>query len=224
MRITLAFVVLFFVFNICRGQNPNAYTVEQIDSLYHTLSSPSSMPSYKIFYEGMVGYEKLTSEDKIQNSRYLTLIDFSMSANTKRLWVIDLDSMKVVTNSLVAHGRNSGDEYAARFSNTMNSYMSSIGFFVTGQTYNGKHGESLYLEGIEPGVNDNARKRAIVIHAADYVSRDFIKKYGRIGRSHGCPALPPAVCSAVIDTIKDKSCLFIYYPDPDYLANSTYLN
>ncbi len=102
--------------------------------------------------------------------------------------------------------------------------MSSIGFYITGNTYYGKHGESLYLEGVEQGVNDNAKKRSIVIHSAEYASRNYVNKYGRLGRSHGCPALPPAKSSMIIDTIKNKSCLFIYFPDMKYLVNSKYLN
>jgi len=193
------------------------------DSMYARLEPADIKPSYRVFNDGMEGYEKLMEENKIQNKRYITLIDFTLSSNERRLWVIDLDSLRIVQHSLVSHGKNSGGEYAVKFSNIPNSNMSSIGVFVTGSTYFGKHGESLYLEGVEEGINDNARKRAIVMHGADYATRDFANKYGRLGRSFGCPALPPAKSTQIIDTIKNKSCLYIYFPDKKYRSNSKYI-
>jgi hypothetical protein len=232
LKAGLTIMILFLGIQFCRTQDyftglvhPKYYfTSAQIDSLYRNLEPSDIKPSYKLFYGGMAGYKKMIVEDKLQNNRYITLIDFSLSSKKKRLWVIDIDSLKIVHHSLVSHGRNSGEEYAVRFSNAPNSYMSSIGFYITGNSYCGKHGESLYLEGMEAGVNDNARKRAIVMHSADYATRDFVNKYGRLGRSYGCPALPPAKSTMIIDTIKNKSCLFIYYPDVNYLVNSKYLN
>jgi hypothetical protein len=199
------------------------FTTAQADSLYQVLEPANIKPSYSIFCDGLTGYRNLILENKITNFRYITLIDFSLSSNTRRLWVIDLDSLRIVHHSLVSHGRNSGGEYAVRFSNTPNSYMSSIGFYLTGDTYYGKHGHSLYLEGVEEGINDNAKKRAIVMHGADYATRSFISRYGRLGRSFGCPALPPAKADQIIDTIKNRSCLFIYYPDNKYLLQSKYI-
>lgn len=232
MKVRLTMIVLFMAVPFCRTQDyvvPASesrynYTIKQIDSMYQAIESSMEKPSYRLFYGGMLGYRKLMTENRLLNYRYITLIDFSLSSKIRRLWVIDLDSLKIVHNSLVTHGRNSGEEYAVRFSNTPNSYMSSIGFYITGTTYYGKHGESLYLEGIEKGFNDNARKRAIVMHSAAYASRDFVNKYGRLGRSQGCPALPPVKSNMIIDSIKNKSCLFIYYPDRNYLVNSKYLN
>jgi hypothetical protein len=142
----------------------------------------------------------------------LTLIDFSLSSNEKRLWVIDLATKTILFNSLVAHGRNTGDEFAKRFSNSAESFKSSLGIYVTGEIYNGKHGKSLKLDGLEKGINDNARNRGIVMHAADYVSSFFIKAHNRLGRSQGCPALPAEFTEKIINKIKDKSCLYIYYP------------
>lgn len=167
-----------------------------------------SLESFKIAYEG---YESLKSQHKLENT-ILTIIDFSLSSNQKRMWVIDMELNKVLYHSLVAHGRNSGEEFASDFSNKSESYKSSLGFYITGETYHGKHGSSLRLDGIEKGVNDNARKRAVVIHGADYVSESFIKNNHRLGRSQGCPALPVEITQQVISTIKDKSVLFIYHP------------
>ncbi|TSA27783.1 MAG: hypothetical protein D4R67_05505, partial [Bacteroidetes bacterium] len=127
---------------------------------------------------------------------------------------------KVLFHCLVSHGRKSGELMAEYFSNTPGSNASSLGFYITGETYIGNHGLSLALDGIEKGINDNARERAIVIHGADYVSADFIRKYGRLGRSLGCPAIPEELKKEIIETIKSGSCLFIYRPSESYMSNS----
>ena len=136
-----------------------------------------------------------------------------MSSNSKRLWVIDLKNNTILYNSLVAHGKNTGEEFANSFSNASESNKSSLGFYVTGEIYQGKHGMSLRLDGLEKGVNDNARARGVVMHAADYVSQGFVKIHKRLGRSQGCPALPTEFTEKIINKIKDKSCLYIYYPN-----------
>jgi hypothetical protein len=159
----------------------------------------------------MVGYYEMKKKGFFKKD-LLTLIDFSLSSNVKRLWVIDLSTNTIIMNSLVAHGRNTGDEFANSFSNSAESFKSSLGFYVTGEIYNGKHGKSLKLDGLEKGINDNARTRGIVMHAADYVSNFFIKAHNRLGRSQGCPALPAEFTSKIINKIKGKSCLYIYYP------------
>jgi hypothetical protein len=128
------------------------------------------------------------------------------------MWVIDLEKNIVLFQTLVAHGRNTGEEYAKEFSNQAESFKSSIGFYATGEIYKGKHGLSLKLDGLEKGLNDNARKRAVVIHGADYVSESFIKQNKRLGRSQGCPAVPVEMNEKIINAIKDKSCLFLYHP------------
>ncbi|MFA4916990.1 MAG: murein L,D-transpeptidase catalytic domain family protein [Syntrophales bacterium] len=197
---------------------------ECIDSFYKQLQPAESKPSYKAFYKGILGYYSMLKEGKIQNKKYLTLIDFSLSSKVRRLWVIDLEIMRIIHNSLVAHGKSSGEEFAVKFSNTPESKMSSLGFYLTGSEYYGKYGLSLYLDGIEPGINDNARKRAIVMHSAPYATGDFTFKFGRLGRSFGCPAVPPEKSTAIIEVIKDKSCLFIYYPSKSYFVKSKYLN
>jgi hypothetical protein len=178
-----------------------------------------SLPQYISFEKAFEGYVQLKNQGLIEKN-YLTIIDFSLSSNEERLWVIDMVNKKVVLQSLVAHGRNSGEEFATKFSNQSESFQSSLGFYTTGEVYQGKHGLSLRLDGLEYGINDNARNRAIVVHGADYVSEKFAKTQGRLGRSLGCPAVPYEIHEEFINTIKDKSCLFIYHPSRTYLAKS----
>ena len=194
-----------------------------LDSLYSSITPGVAKPSFAVFSAGLTGYFRLFQEGKLKNTRYLSLIDFTLTSRMRRLWVIDLFSMKIIHHSLVAHGKNTGEEYAVTFSNIPNSNKSCLGFFITGSTYYGKHGLSLTLDGIEKDINDNARKRAIVIHPAEYATNDFIDKHGRLGRSFGCPALPPSISKEIIDTIKGSSCLFIYYPDEGYLSGSSFM-
>ncbi len=156
--------------------------------------------------------------------KIITVIDYSLPSSEKRLWVIDLSSNKLLFHEHVAHGSGSGGNSATDFSNTSNSHKSNIGLMKTAETYSGKHGYSLELDGLESGWNGNARGRAIVIHAADYVSESFIRANGRLGRSWGCPALNPSVSRKVIDTIKGGSLVFGYYPDSGWLEGSKYLN
>ena len=162
------------------------------------------------FTQFVIGYSNLFRNKELKNRDIATIIDYSISSNRIRLFVLDLKSRQTVFESLVAHGRNSGNEYAKNFSNKRGSKQSSLGFFITLNTYSGKHGYSLRLKGLEKNINGNALLRDIVIHGADYVSADFIKKYGRLGRSWGCPALPLKSNQAIIDTIKDGTLLFIY--------------
>lgn len=188
--------------------------------LYMKLFKEENKPEFEAFVYCLEGFQRLASDGLIKNNRIVTLIDYSKPSNLIRLWVIDLEKDSVLFNSMVAHGRNSGEVLPTTFSNTPHSLMSSQGFFITGESYFGKHGYSLRLDGVESGINDRARQRAIVIHPASYVSSDFIKKYGRLGRSWGCPALPPEESKSIIDLIKEKSCLYIYSPDPDYEIKS----
>jgi hypothetical protein len=169
------------------------------------------LPQIKSFTQALNGFNKLKEKGLIHKN-ILTLIDFSLSSNLKRLWVIDLDSKTILFQSLVAHGRNTGEEFANSFSNKANSFKSSLGFYATGEVYQGKHGLSLRLDGLEKGINDNARNRGVVMHAAAYVSEIFIKNNIRLGRSQGCNAVPNTISKAMISVIKDKSCLFIYHP------------
>jgi hypothetical protein len=182
-----------------------------------------SYPSYDVFAMSLKGYHKLNASGKLKKD-IITVIDFSKSSNEKRLWVIDLNTRQVLFHDYVAHGRNSGNEFARKFSNLSQSHMSSIGFYLTGETYNGKHGLSLRLDGMDPDFNHNARSRAIVMHGADYVSEDFIKKYGRLGRSYGCPSVSVDISDQLIDTIREGSIMFIFYPDENYLKKSNLLH
>ncbi|MBX3023943.1 murein L,D-transpeptidase catalytic domain family protein [bacterium] len=154
----------------------------------------------------------------------LTVIDFSLPSTSKRLWVIDLDRRRVLFNEFVAHGANSGDTYATAFSNRVGSRQSSLGLFRADEPYYGRHGLSLRLSGLEPGFNDKARERAIVMHGAPYVSAATVSTFGSLGRSWGCPALPQEVNARVIDRIQGGSAVFAYYPDRAWLQSSRFLN
>jgi hypothetical protein len=193
--------------------------------LYNELSAVNNtvLPSYKVFDLAFKGFSNLRKTGGFSKN-ILTIADFSKPSTEKRFWVIDMVSGKVLFHELVAHGKNSGDNYAGKFSNIPQSNMSSLGFYITGDTYTGKHGLSLYLNGRDREYNDKARERAIVIHGADYVSQDFIRQYGRLGRSFGCPALSQECNKSIIDTISGGSCLFIYYPDEEFITKSTVLN
>jgi hypothetical protein len=205
---------------IYHSENKNVTAVSAEEVAYNNLQTNDlAMPSREGFIEALKGFTKLKEKGLITKN-ILTLIDFSMSSNTKRLWVIDLNSNVVLFNSLVAHGRNTGEEFANSFSNASQSFKSSLGFYATGEIYRGKHGNSLKLDGLENGINSNARERAVVIHGADYVSDSFIQNNKRLGRSLGCPAIPMALTDKIISIIKDKSCLFIYYPSSSYKVAS----
>jgi hypothetical protein len=154
---------------------------------------------------------------QVRNPSILTVIDYSLPSTQRRLWVLDLVRRRLLHEELVAHGRGSGEDVATRFSNEPGSHQSSLGLFVTGDTYLGRHGRSLRLRGLEPGLNDRAFDRAVVVHAAAYVSHGFATRYGRIGRSQGCPALAPEVASRVIGTIRGGSAVFAYHPQYDWL-------
>lgn len=192
--------------------------INEVEILYNSLSvSSTQLPSKEVLELAMEGWEKLENDLK---SPILTVIDFSLPSTEKRLWVIDPAKGLILHHSVVAHGRNSGELLAKTFSNQPESFQSSLGFYKTAETYQGKHGYSLRLDGLEKGFNDQARNRAIVIHGADYAKEEFAKSTGRLGRSLGCPALPPELSAKVIDLIKDGSLLFIYGNDESYLQQS----
>lgn len=190
----------------------NALT--KAEAAYAQLSGSEQMPNRDVFAKAYQGFQKLKAKGSVSKD-ILTLIDFTQSSNTKRLWVIDLNTNEILFHSLVAHGRNTGNEFAKKFSNVGESYMSSLGFYATGEIYTGKHGLSLRLDGLQQKLNGNARNRAIVMHGADYVSENFIKQHSRLGRSLGCPALPRELTPDIIKLIAGKSLLFIYHPDAD---------
>lgn len=166
---------------------------------------------------------RAVSQGLARDPRTLTVIDYSLPSTEKRLWVFDLETRELLFHELVAHGKNTGDNLATRFSNTMDSKQTSLGLFVTANTYVGSNGYSLRLQGLDRGFNDRAMERAIVIHGAPYVSEAFARSQGRIGRSWGCPALDQEVSHRVIDTIKGGSLVFAYAPESDFLTGAPML-
>jgi len=190
--------------------------------IYDSLQLESIGLSRKVFELALHGMEKLIKTKQIQ-SNILSIADFSKPSIDKRLFVIDLENDQLLFYTWVAHGRNSGTEWANSFSNKPRSKKSSLGFYVTGQPYQGSNGYSLKLIGLEKGFNNNAFQRAIVLHGADYVNTDYISSQGYIGRSLGCPAVTSEISEPLINTIKEGSCLFIYHPSTLYLKRSTLL-
>ncbi|MDP4261793.1 MAG: murein L,D-transpeptidase catalytic domain family protein [Bacteroidota bacterium] len=192
-------------------------------SVYDSLHLDLSGLSRQAFLYAQKGWKKLLNQGKILNESVMAIIDFSQPSDHKRLYVLDMKNYKVLFNTLVAHGRNSGKEWASSFSNRPASYKSSPGFYITGDTYFGNNGYSLKLEGIEKGINDKAYARAIVMHGAEYVSESYIEAQGYIGRSEGCPAVPVAEASDIIDVIKNGTCLFVYAANNHYTSRSAIL-
>ena len=196
----------------------------KVGSVYDSLRLNLMGLSRQAFEYAMKGFDYLVKAGKLGNEKILSIVDFSQPSGRKRLFVIDLDKYKVVFNTYVAHGMNSGLEYARQFSNSPASNKSSLGFYETMTTYNGKNGYSLQLQGLESGINDNANVRAIVMHGAPYVSESTVQAKGFIGRSWGCPAIPENMKKPIIDKIKNGTCLFIYSPDNNYLNRSRILH
>lgn len=175
--------------------------------------------NWKAFRQAVAGYHKIENRKR----QVLTLIDFSRPSTDKRLFVFDMKQRKLLFSSVVSHGKNSGGNYATSFSNEYGSYKSSLGFYLTESTYQGKNGYSLILNGLEKGINDRARERAIVMHGAAYANPSVAGKGGRLGRSFGCPAVPQKLSRPIIDAIKGGSVMYIYAETPDYLAQSPVL-
>ena len=196
---------------------------QRLKGLYTSLSVEAQGLRYEVFAKAMTGYLNLEKEGKLNaGKQVLTVVDFDMPSTKKRLWVLDLAQKQVLFNTLVAHGHNSGENKATNFSNTNESNMSSLGFYVTEGEYQGKHGRSLRLQGMDEGFNTNAAMRSVVMHGADYVSEAFIKQNGRLGRSLGCPALPMELKDQIIETVEGGSCLFFNASNPNY--SSKFLN
>jgi hypothetical protein len=192
--------------------------------LYDSLNLGDFGLNQQAFDYAWRGYLNLYTKGQISNPGYFSIADFSQSSRNKRLYIIDLSEMKMFMNTYVAHGRNSGTEYAKSFSNRPESHKSSLGFYVTGKTYTGQHGLSLQINGLEKGINDKAWARKIVIHGAKYVGDDYMESNDFSGRSYGCPAVPAAERDIIINAIKEGSCLFIYHPSKLYLNRSKILN
>lgn len=181
-------------------------------SVYDSLHLNVSGLSKQAFEYAQKGWNKLIQQGKVMNASILAIADFSQPSSKKRLYILDMKNYKVLFQTLVAHGKNSGKEMATSFSNKPASYKSSPGFYTTAETYNGSNGYSLKLIGLEKGVNDNAYQRAIVIHGAAYVNESYIAAQGYIGRSEGCPAIPLKQAHSIINSISNGTCFFIYRP------------
>lgn len=204
------------------GVEPNKN--DYVSNFWSKISHTEAGLSEEVFSLAMRGFSTLQGQNKLCKDSILAIIDFSKSSKVKRLFVLDLKTQTILLNSLVSHGRNSGEEFARFFSNLPNSHKSSLGFYVTKSTYVGNNGYSLKLEGLEKGFNDLAEKRAIVVHGAAYAEDPDVCRNTYLGRSFGCPAVPQSTHKKIIERIKGGNCLFIYYPDQAYLNKSEILN
>ena len=196
----------------------------EMELIYDSLQLQKRGLKKEAFNYAYTGYKKLEEEGKLDKEGLITICDFSQSSKRKRLYLINLNECKLLLNTYVAHGKNSGGEYARKFSNKPESRQSSLGFYTTKTTYYGGHGLALTLSGLEPGFNDKAERRKIVLHGSQYIGDNY-RRWGKfMGRSFGCPAVPMKQSKTLINTIKDGSCLFIYHPSKSYLSGSKILN
>ncbi|HEV3224293.1 MAG TPA: murein L,D-transpeptidase catalytic domain family protein [Puia sp.] len=198
--------------------------IKQALTLYDSMKLEQSGLNQKAFEYAWRGYHNLLKQGKLKKSYVLTVCDFTQSSSSKRLYVIDVAHKKLLFNTYVSHGMNSGVEYATSFSNKANSFKSSLGFFITSKTYFGRNGLSLKVKGLEKGYNDLAAKRHIVLHGSDYITPEYLKDNGEMGRSLGCAAMPNVMSPKIIKAIKNGSCLFIYHPTVNYLTHSNVIN
>ena len=193
-----------------------------IDSLYAHARLDSAGLNEEVFEKAITGFYNMKYSGLLHAKSILSIADFDQQSSEKRLYIIDLEKEKLVLSTWVAHGQNSGGNKPSSFSNIQNSNQSSLGFYLTGEVYYGKHGRSLKLDGMDKDFNSNARERAIVVHGADYVCQKTIDELGRLGRSQGCPAVPTALANKVIDAISDRTVLYINNSDQHYY--SSFLN
>lgn len=213
------FFVLLINFGFVNSKKANSH---YLGSIYEELSG-ASKPDFELFEKAYLGYIDLKLSGHLASDKeILSIVDFRIPSNQERFWVIDLKSRTVLHHTLVAHGENSGKKYALDFSNEVNSHKSSLGFYVTQETYYGKNGLSLRLKGLERGFNSNARKRYVVLHGADYATEEYLEQNGTLGNSEGCPAIPMGIHKSIIELTKNGTCLFIYYPDINYIEKSMY--
>jgi len=202
----------------------NAAFAEEVSALYDQIDLKELGLTKKAFEYALKGYYYLLDHHWLSKPNILSICDLSQSSRNKRLYVLDLEKKEVLINTYVAHGRNSGSEYARSFSNNPASHKTSLGFYVTQGTYYGNNGLSLKMRGLEKGFNDRANGRNIVVHGSEYVGPDFLRMNQFGGRSYGCPAIPADETEKVIDIIKEGSCLFIYHPTKKYITRSKILN
>ncbi|HEY4110719.1 murein L,D-transpeptidase catalytic domain family protein [Puia sp.] len=193
----------------------------RFDLLYDNLDLQGLSLSRQAYHKAVVGFLSLQITGAIQNAEVLSIVDFSLPSDQKRLFIIDMTNGRLLFNTFVAHGRNSGKLMATHFSNRTNSYMSSLGFYLTGDAFIGSHGYSLQLQGLERGWNDHAFSRRIIMHSADYVSEEHVQQSGYLGRSEGCPAIPETLNAPIIDQIKGGSCLYLYAPVKRFVRRQT---
>jgi hypothetical protein len=184
------------------------------ESLLARIEQVAEGPGHAALDAAIKAYARAISQGVVSNASLLTVIDYTRPSTVPRLWVLDLEAGRILHRELVAHGRNSGDNMATDFSNDEGSRKTSLGLFVTDQTYHGENGYSLRLRGLDPGINDNAMARAIVMHGAAYVSQTVVRQLGRLGRSWGCPALRSEVAQTVIDLIKNGTVVYAYGQQP----------
>jgi L,D-transpeptidase catalytic domain len=201
----------------------NAYADTSVDQKVADISAKAPTLNQNVLKLALTAYNCAALKG-VPKQNKLTIIDYSLPSKEKRMWVIDLNSDKVLYNSLVAHGQGSGNAVATSFSDQPETHKTSLGLFVTQNTYEGKNGLSLRLNGLEKGFNASALSRAVVVHGASYVSEDMAKSQGRVGRSWGCPAVPQNLAKPIINTIKDGSMVFAYYPNQTWLSQSKYLH
>ena len=207
-----------------RPATERAAFLEEASVLYDQINLKEAGLTKKAFEYALKGYYYLLEHHWLAKTNIISICDLSQSSRNKRLYVVDLEQKTVLVNTYVAHGRNSGGEFANSFSNNPSSHKTSLGFYVTQDTYYGEHGLSLKIKGMEKGFNDKATGRNIVVHGSEYVGPDFLRMNGVSGRSYGCPAVPSDESDEVIDLIKDGSCLFIYHPTKRYISRSKILN
>jgi hypothetical protein len=200
------------------------YIAHPAEDYYTEWNLTAAGLSQDAFTDALKGYNYLKEKNMLNNTGVITIVDYSKPSYQKRLYVLDMNNGRILFNTLVAHGRNSGLEYANDFSNAEESHKTSLGFFITMNTYTGGNGYSLKLQGCEKGINDKALERAIVVHGADYATQNFLQNNGYLGRSYGCPAVPEKISKKIIDTIKNGSCMFLYHPTKKYTALSKILN
>lgn len=205
--------------------NIEGSTAALADEVYRSCNLSSKGLDREVLELGLRGFDRLAASGRISRDSILTIVDFSKPSLDRRMYVIDLKRRKLLFQTVVAHGRNSGTAFARNFSNRPKSLQSSLGFYITRGTYQGGNGYSLLLDGCEKGFNDKARDRAIVLHGADYAEETLSNSLrGYLGRSFGCPAVPMSIHRELINTIKLGNPIFLYYPDGDYLRESRILN
>lgn len=215
----------FMAYNNVEPKNiPTENFISGVAIVYEAMHLNNYGLAMEAFQYAMTGYNYLKSKKILSNTNILSIVDFTKASTKKRLYVLDMKNKKVLYNTLVAHGQASGQDMATSFSNEQESLQSSLGFYKTANTYDGKNGFSLVLKGLEKGINDNAEQRSIVMHGALYVSQEYINETGSLGRSWGCPAVSEKLSKPIIGKIKGGSCLFVYSAQKKYLKASKIIN